>query len=193
MLRKAALASSVVASIPIVVPLTRSAVANTCRIHVKTARGGFPDRAGAASARSSNAPASARRGPALGTRGARANRRSATRCRAPNQCLRSTRSRAAGSRSPVAGLDDRSGRRTSRIALPRRRQTRARRAPDSVADRTGAHQSGATHSWQPTTPASARGPCDDSWPCREFSTSDRSCRSPFNHGLLGSISVCRIG
>ena len=38
MLRKAAFASSVVASMPIVLPWTRSAVASTCRIHVKTAR-----------------------------------------------------------------------------------------------------------------------------------------------------------
>ena len=38
MLRKAALASSVVASIPIVLPLMRSAVASTWSIHVKTAR-----------------------------------------------------------------------------------------------------------------------------------------------------------
>ena len=38
MLRKAALASRVVASIPIVLPFTRSAVASTGRIHVKTAR-----------------------------------------------------------------------------------------------------------------------------------------------------------
>ena len=38
MLRSAALASSVVASIPIVCPLTRSVVASTCRIQVKTAR-----------------------------------------------------------------------------------------------------------------------------------------------------------
>ena len=34
----AAFASSVVESIPIVLPLTRSAVASTCRIHVNTAR-----------------------------------------------------------------------------------------------------------------------------------------------------------
>ena len=38
MLRSAALASSVVASIPIVCPVTRSVVASTCRIQVKTAR-----------------------------------------------------------------------------------------------------------------------------------------------------------
>ena len=38
MLRNAAFASSVVASIPIVLPLTKSAVASTCRIQVKTAR-----------------------------------------------------------------------------------------------------------------------------------------------------------
>ena len=38
MLRRAALALSVVASLPMVLPLIRSAVINTCRIHVKTAR-----------------------------------------------------------------------------------------------------------------------------------------------------------
>ena len=38
MLRSAAFASSVVASIPIVFPLTSYAVASTCTIHVNTAR-----------------------------------------------------------------------------------------------------------------------------------------------------------
>ena len=42
---------------------------------------------------------------------------------------------------------------------------------------------------QSTTPASVRGPCDDPWPCRECSTADRSCRSPFNHGLLARALV----
>jgi hypothetical protein len=38
MLRNAALASSIVASMPIVVPLTNPASASRCKTHVKTAR-----------------------------------------------------------------------------------------------------------------------------------------------------------
>ena len=63
--------------------------------------------------------------------------------------------------------------------------TRARRAPDSAADRTGARRFGAVHWQQSTIPASVCDSCVDPSPCRECRTSDRPGRFPFSHRLLG--------
>ena len=79
----------------------------------------------------------------------------------------------------------RSPHRTGRPGLRRIRRTRARRAPDSAAGRTGARRFGAVHWQQSTIPASVCDSCVDPSPCRECRTSDRPGRFPFSHRLLG--------
>src|SRR5690349_14957200 len=74
MLRSAAFASSVVASMPTVLPFTNPASARRCSIQVKTARA-FRGRSSDACARWSNDPAAPPATPARETRGAQTVRR----------------------------------------------------------------------------------------------------------------------
>ena len=85
---QAALASSVVASIPIVCPVTKPPSASRCRIHVNTAVAS-PDRSAAACARSSSGRARGRQLADARSCARSASPPPATPSRAPNRGLRS--------------------------------------------------------------------------------------------------------
>ncbi len=138
MLRSAAFASSVVASMPTVSPSPgprRPGTATSRRRPPRASR----DRSSGACGKSSSDPAARPAGPIRETRGGQRNPPPATRSRAPRPSLRSTRSAATKSSVQAADPADRS--RRHKIAdTATRRSRRGRRCSesDSVACRTGA-------------------------------------------------------
>jgi hypothetical protein len=95
------------------------------------------------------------RAPGPGSRATPTNPPPATRSRAPSQCLRNTRSAAAGSRCPAAGsAAPRSQRKSWRTALRRNRRSHAHAAADSDVDKRMARSrrqvgGGDPHRWLP--------------------------------------------
>ena len=178
MLRIAALASSVVASIPIVYPWTRWGVGQTLqhprehglvRLEVDQAPGARQRRVVGAGPRAARSPE---------TRGCSASRRRATRSPVPSPGLRSSRAAAAGNSGPAPDSAGRlRRRRTPRTALRRRHRSPPRRACDSGARKTGALRSSANLRWPPTSSIGAPGAVVCPSPCPKCSTSGQSCRS----------------
>ena len=151
MLRIAALASSVVASIPIVCPSTRWASASRCNTHVNTAwvRLDVDQPARARQGRMVRRRLVAAQSP--GTAGCSANRPRATRWPAPSPSLQNSRAAAIGNSAPAPDSAARCRRRSTARTVPRRR-CRSRRRPgrDSTARRMDARHFSADPPWRPT-------------------------------------------
>ena len=174
--RKAALASRVVASIPIVLPFTRSAVASTCRIHVArppgASRGRSAPRPGDVECRVSS-------GPTRESRAAPASRQSARRSHAPNRP--SSPIKSAGNRSPGAtGTADLGVERGALRLDERVERVRVQDLP--LIERMPARRQRVRRDPQSAVP----GPYVDSWPCGSERGISVSPFRPFR--LLGAES-----
>ena len=173
MLRSAAFTSSVVASIPIVLPCTKSAV---LRIQVNTARcvsSAIRRRVREIVEWSGDAWSSP-----MPRKSRNANESAARQAMPRSESMPSnSRSKAAGNRCPGAGRADPSSRRKRRCtALQRNRRSRARAAADSAADKTDGWRPSASPSSEPTSSVvDCVCACPSPW--AKCSTRCRACRS----------------
>ena len=131
-----------------------------------TPPGGSRGQSGDGCATASSGPAAPRAPRSPRTRGCSANRRRATRLPVPSPTLRSSRAAAADKSGPAPDSAGRPRpRRTTRTVLPRTHRTPPRRAPDSVAHKTGAQRSSADPPWAPTWSLAAFGRVVSPSPC----------------------------